>query len=344
MSNNPYLPAQSPADVDMNLANSTDSSEEPHKLATLVSLEELNSWRHPNQAHLLRDLSLIWIQIILGLTAYLAFPHPSTFLIALFIISCGQVGLGVATHEFVHYLVLPKHRQCNDLTGRWLFAAPLIVPYEIYRQSHFTHHRLVSTEGDTKRLYRRNYCGINFARELLNGVSGVDYFSRITSMLRYTASNGMRLKPCALAQDSIAIIIMQILIASGFIWVGSLTLYFSLWLLPIITSFSLLGKLRTTVEHHPLACESGQNPEGPFYKGTTTSFSRSVRASWWERFMFSPLNFHYHAEHHLWPSFSYQFLPIIHNRLRANGAFKLESRIAEAENYRIVLKRLWRGE
>ena len=29
----------------------------------------------------------------------------------------------------------------NDLVGRWLLAYPALVPFDVYRRSHFAHHR-----------------------------------------------------------------------------------------------------------------------------------------------------------------------------------------------------------
>jgi len=45
---------------------------------------------------------------------------------------------------------------------------------------------------------------------------------------------------------------------------------------------------------------------------------RPVHASWFERLFLSKINFHYHAEHHLWPWISYQHLPEMNARLWQN--------------------------
>lgn len=97
-------------------------------------------------------------------------------------------------------------------------------------------------------------------------------------------------------------------------------LYVALWLVPLTTFSQLFSKLRSAAEHHPLDSEVPVE-HGPYFKGTSTPYLRSLEATPIECLFLSRLNFHYHAEHHLWPQICYQYLPTISHRLRQREDF-----------------------
>ena len=117
--------------------------------------------------------------------------------------------------------------------------------------------------------------------------------------------------------------------------------YAGLWLLPLVTLTDLLQKFRATMEHRPLHEDQGVAPESGYYGSTPGQLVRSVRASLWERLFLCKLNFGFHAEHHLWPQVSYQYLPALRARLESAGAFS-DPRYGREETYFAALYRLWR--
>jgi hypothetical protein len=48
--------------------------------------------------------------------------------------------LAILGHEAAHRLLF-RSRSANDLVGRWLLDYPAFVPFDVYRRSHFAHHR-----------------------------------------------------------------------------------------------------------------------------------------------------------------------------------------------------------
>jgi fatty acid desaturase len=133
----------------------------------------------------------------------------------------------------------------------------------------------------------------------------------------------------------------QATIALVFTLVASPWLYVTLWLLPLVTLTQLLQTLRAIVEHRPLEERMGTHPHSAYYGGTAGPFVRSMRASWWERLLLCKLNFGFHAEHHLWPQVSYQYLPVLRERLEQAGAFN-EARFDREDSYGAALLKLWR--
>ena len=96
---------------------------------------------------------------------------------------------------------------------------------------------------------------------------------------------------------------------------GIPTYYFVLWLWPMFTLTFLFAKIRALVEHQPARNGMSEAEETPYFLNTPGPMLRSVKASWIERLFLSKINFHYHAEHHLWPWISYQYLPEINSRI-----------------------------
>lgn len=278
-------------------------------------------WHRPNAIRTVCDFGATCLQLILPFIGVAIWPHPAAYVAAFFLIGGAQQGLDHIIHEFAHTLVIPGNPKLNDWIGRWCFAAVGAMPFDLYRHRHFDHHRYVSTEKNTKRIYRRDYRGWRLAGELLRGLLGFDYAWQLREVLhrrqadraRDDAGSWSGLKPfipVAMVQSMIAVVLIA--------W--SPWIYLGLWVWPRVGAAMLFSKLRSSTEHLPLPSETGARPDGPYYLGTTAPVARTVHASWWERLFFSKINFHYHREHHQWPGISYQYLPLAFERLHASGA------------------------
>ncbi len=304
----------------------------------LLSVQERRAWSVPRRGPMLVHFMAVWVQIAGAIALTLAFPHPVTMAVGFLLVAGAQHGLGLVTHEFVHYLAFPRRRRLNDAIGAWLFAGPAGLPFKLYRQRHFDHHRLVSTEDDTKSLYKREYGGTRLLLECARSFCGLDYIGQVVRTLRSGAAAPRGgAGGAALASAMVPLLGSQAAIAAVLCLVDPV-IYLVLWALPLLTMAQLFSKLRSAVEHHPLEAESGQDPGGPYYKGTGAPFARSVRASLLERLFFCKVNFCYHHEHHLWPQVSYQYLPRLRERL-----IEHEGGPAREESYLSTLVRFWRG-
>lgn len=307
----------------------------------VLSKQEMRDWSRPNRLRLALDLSLIWGQAGLGIALFLNAPHWTTLVIAWFLIGGAQHALALTTHEGAHFLMLPHNRAWNDRISRWLFAGPIGLPFSVYRERHFIHHREVSTEDDTKELYRRRFKGWGMVWESLRSLSGFEWASsvfRVMMGLRSGAEQPKRGKRKANPRhDFMAIFLFHCALMGLF---GDVRLYLLLWAFPMLTVLQFFGKLRAAVEHCPLDSESGEAPDSPYFRGTEKPHLRTVVATPVETLFLSRLNFHYHAEHHLYPQISYQYLPEIHRRL----AQRNDHGVVFERSYTSVLLKLWRGD
>lgn len=296
-----------------------DNSIPEHEGIQFTAEERLH-YRHPKVGRLIFDLSMPWVQAILGCALFIVYPSIWTWLIAIFIIAGAQHGLSLIAHEASHLLIWPQDKRKNDLIGTYLFAAPTILPFNVYRQRHVIHHRLVSQPGDTKDVYLRDWRGWRFFAEVLRSLSGTEYLLKVRDALRTGKGAEYEKFESYLRHDQITILVVNgvIFLALTFfdpLHFGIPTYYFILWLWPMLTLSFLFGKIRALIEHQPLRSGRTEAPETPYFMNTPGPMLRSVKATWLERLFLSKINFHYHAEHHLWPWISYQHLPEMNSRI-----------------------------
>lgn len=308
----------------------------------LVSADEMARLRRPVAWRVWRDLALIWLQLALSIGLYLAHPAWWTFALAFVGVAGGQHGLILATHEFSHFSLFPDRRRLNDFLGRWVFGGPAGIPLDLFRHRHFKHHRTYSSEDDPKRVYRHDVRGWGLAREVVRSLTGVEFVHHALEASRQQAREAEqgRTAPSPLAALP-PLVAAQLVLLGLFTALASPWLYFTLWLLPLVTLADWLQKWRALMEHRPPADRRGRSPGSGYFGGTNGPFVRTVRASWWERLLVSKLNFGFHAEHHLWPQVSYQHLPGLRRRLEAAGAFD-DPRFGREASYLATLMRLWR--
>jgi fatty acid desaturase len=285
-----------------------------------LSAAERELYRRPNRGRLIIDLCLPWVQAILGAAIFIANPGVIAWLVAVVLIAGAQHGLSLISHEAVHRLLWPESKRINDFVATYFFAAPAVLPFNVYRQRHLIHHRLVSKEGDTKNYYLRDLSGMGLFKEILRSVSGIDYFLQAFSAL--DAGKGEEYEDFEenLSRDKRSLVIVHLVLFGVFTAFDPLyyyipTYYVLLWLGPMLTVSLLFGKLRSIVEHQPPRSGYDSSSETEYFKNTPGPMLRSVRATWLERLFLSKINFHFHGEHHLWPWISYQHLPTVNAKL-----------------------------
>ncbi len=62
------------------------------------------------------------------------------YLVAFVLMARGHVCLAILAHEAAHRLLF-TNRTANDLVGRFVCGYPTFQPFNLYRRSHFAHHR-----------------------------------------------------------------------------------------------------------------------------------------------------------------------------------------------------------
>jgi fatty acid desaturase len=310
-------------------------------LRGVLSTEELRRWNQPNTARAIFDLALIWVQILGAIALYVWLPHPLTFVVAFVLVAGGQHALYLGAHEFAHCLVFPRNRALNDFVGKWFFAAPALLPFAVFRHRHFAHHRLYSTDRDTKTSYRCDWRGSGLLRQVAKSLVGWEFLDAVREVLVREQTDAVDGSPGPSTREALPpILIVQFVLLAAFALVDPF-LFLWLWILPMVTLAYLFSKIRTSMEHQPLDSEGGVDPEGLYFKGTPGPFVRTVKASWLERLCVCKINFCFHAEHHLWPTVSYQYLPRVHERLIERDSYS-DPRFGLDDTYASTIAKLWR--
>jgi fatty acid desaturase len=92
--------------------------------------------------------------VVLAFWGAIASGHWAAYLAAIIVIATRQQALGVMLHDAVHYL-LYKNRTLNDVVSDLFIAFPLAMSTDLYRATHFRHHRFTNTEDDPDLRHQR---------------------------------------------------------------------------------------------------------------------------------------------------------------------------------------------
>lgn len=273
-----------------------------------------------------------WALILGSMAVFAVWPNPLTFIAAVMIIGGRQLGLAILMHDAAHGLLF-RTRRFNEFAGQWLCAYPVGTDLNLYRPYHLKHHRFTQQENDpdlvlsapfpiTRQSLRRKV-----QRDLL-GQTG--YQRRKMQWNEAWGPAGLswaerreRLNKAGITGAAITnLVLLLALTAAGYWW-----LYPALWLLPMLTWYQLVSRIRNIAEHAVVP-----DNDDPLRNTRTTHagpFLRLVLAPYWVN---------YHLEHHLLLSVSCWRLPQAHRMLMLKGhGPKMEVRGSYAEVLRMAV-------
>ncbi len=286
------------------------------RLAPRVGARDLLS---PKQLELVRQRSNLrglwivahaWIVILGAMALFVWWPNPLTFVLAWAVIGSRQLGLSILMHDGAHDLLLTD-KTWNMRLSQWLCAFPTFADTIAYRRYHLKHHAYAQQPEDPdlvlsapfpvtrKSLYRKIARDLTGRTGLLQrkaqienawgpgGLSARERFSRLTDQLGGPLlANGVLFGGCALA--------------------GFWYLYPALWLMPLLTWYQMVLRIRNIAEHAMVPDDND-----PFRNARTTL------ASPLERVFLAPYWVNYHVEHHLLMWVPCYHLPKFHAFLQA---------------------------
>jgi len=245
---------------------------------------------------------LAWAQA-LGTVALAAWiGHPLAYLAAVVLMGPAFARFAIIGHEAAHKLLFTNKR-VNDWVGRWLVAYPAFVPLEAYRRSHFAHHKeeFGPNEPDMNLYVGYPITPASLRRKLWRDARGTSGWKNLKGLLGALRSEMAR--PVALRILGAQAVLLAVAIAVGRWW-----LYPVLWLLPWMTSWRVINRLRAIAEH-------GGMQRSKDRRETT----HHVRQSWPARFFIVPLNTGWHLAHHVDMGVPWRNLPRLHAELEAAG-------------------------
>ena len=265
-------------------------------------------------------LTMVWCAIGAGVYACTMWRTWPIFLAASVVISTRQSALLIVEHECWHYNMF-RTRWLNNVVGSLCSGWAVGSTYFIGRKRHLDHHRLLGTPNDpdlklhcvagkeTAQRARRHFLGLLFGGQLIR----VLFHEPESMKLEYKNEEAARTAARQLRTDLAGLIVTQSLLLCSFTLVGAWWWYFILWLAPLVTLTTFANGARGLVEHYSFQGDDVGEP-GRLY---------SVQASWPERAFFAPMNFNYHAEHHLNPAVSAFRLPSLRQPMLEAGRLRL---------------------
>lgn len=258
--------------------------------------------RIPNAANAAHVAGL-WIQSVGVLILAAWWGNPVGWVIAWLMCGRGMVRFAILMHEAAHRLLF-SNKALNDWVGRWLVAYPAFVPIEAYRRGHMAHHKEEFGPNEPDIAYYRGYPipPSSWRRKMVRDASGNSGWKNLKGLLLALTSSSAR--PIALR-----IVGWQVVLFAGF-WLalGHWWIYPVFWLLPWMTVWRVLNRLRAVAEH-------GGMVASPDRRLTTHHVRQSATARFW----MVPFNTGWHLAHHVDIGVPFSKLPRLHAELEQAG-------------------------
>lgn len=270
---------------------------------------------HPLQAYW--KLAMEW-GIILSMWIWTAHsPSGTVWVLAFVVVSTRQLAVTVFFHDGTHFRLHPK-TSINDWISDFFCAFPFLLSTELYRKSHFVHHRYTGTDQDPDMVgmalsadwvYPKT--AKNFLKVLLRDLSGYTFFAdlkwgpfwRHWSPIPKLIETSGNVKLSGASKKRF--ILFSLLALSSLAAVGGWTQIFWLWILPQITLTKVLFRFQGIAEH--IVVENSGELDN----------TRTIVPRFWEKFIFGFHHSNYHLEHHLFPAVPSYNLKKLHRFLVA---------------------------
>lgn len=245
---------------------------------------------------------LAWAQALVTIGVAVWLHHPLAYLAAIVLMGPAHARFAIIGHEAAHKLLFTNKR-VNDVVGRWLVAYPAFVPLEAYRRSHFAHHKeeFGPNEPDMGLYVGYPISRASLRRKLVRDAVGISGWKNLRPLLKALGSSTAR--PVAAR-----ILGVQAVLLLAATLAGRPELYLGLWLVPWMTSWRVLNRLRAIAEHGGMERSSDR-------RRTT----HHVRQSWLANLTIVPFNTGWHLAHHVDMGVPWRNLPALHRELVESG-------------------------
>jgi fatty acid desaturase len=259
-------------------------------------------YRIPDAANWLHVAGL-WLQSVGVIAVASWWSHPVGWVAAFLLMGRSFARFSILAHEAAHRLLF-SNRRLNDVVGAWLVAYPAFVPLEVYRRGHMAHHKEEFGPNEPDRLLYAGYpiTRASWRRKLRRDAGGNSGWKNLKGLL--LALKSSRSRPVATK-----ILGWQVVLFVG-MWalLGRWWLYPVFWLMPWMTVWRVLNRLRAVAEHGGLEAS-------PDRRLTT----HHVRQSFSARFWMVPFNTGWHLAHHVDIGVPFSRLPRLQKELERTG-------------------------
>ncbi len=261
-----------------------------------------------------------WGVIALSVALFALWPNPLTFFLSVILIGSRQLGLAILMHEAAHNALF-KSRSLNDFAGEWLCGRPIMAELHAYRHYHLQHHRFTQTDKDPDLALSAKFptSKASLRRKFLRDLTGQTGIKQLAAQIAMTVrlagdDDAIEAAKPDMAQAfksrhlllSLPVFLGVVVVMSvaGEWWYG-----LAFWLLPYLTWFQLVLRIRNIAEHG-----ATEKSEDPLRNVRTTLAGPLVRA------LVAPYWVNYHLEHHMVMHVPCWRLPKMHQALMTTEA------------------------
>jgi fatty acid desaturase len=261
------------------------------------SLRRIPSWRN------LWSVVFLFVQtgaVVWATVAWSPWVWPATFILM------GRAFAQFASlmHEAAHRLLFSNKRS-NDLVGRWLLGFPSFTSTDAYRRVHMAHHRdeFGPDEPDIPLYIGYPIARDSFRRKLVRDATGRTGLKLMRGLLANARSKDQRSRRTFWKIVLVQAVLLGAAIASGHWW-----LYPFFWLLPYLTVWRVINRLRSVAEHGGMQRSADRRES-----------THSVRQHAVARLLLVPYRIGWHLAHHVDAGVPFRHLPTLHEALREAG-------------------------
>ena len=259
----------------------------------LYRIPDLRNWLH---------VAGLWVQSIGVIALASWWGHPVGWVVAFLLMGRSFARFSILAHEAAHRLLF-SNRTLNDRVGAWLVAYPAFVPLEAYRRGHMAHHKEEFGPNEPDLMLYAGYpiTRASWRRKLRRDATGNSGWKNLKGLL--FALRSERARPVALK-----ILGWQVVLFAGMWLAFDWWVYPVMWLLPWMTVWRVLNRLRAVAEHGGLEASSDR-------RVTTHHVRQSVTARFW----MVPFNTGWHLAHHVDIGVPFSRLPRLQEELERSG-------------------------
>jgi fatty acid desaturase len=261
---------------------------------------------------------------VIGAAMLMGIRWPITVPLAVMIVGTRQLGLRILMHDAAHGALHPNLR-VNDWVADYLCLGNVAA----YRSYHLQHHKFAQQAEDPDLVLSAPFpvTRESLMRKMVRDLTGQTFLRERSAGFRARRRSGVRLMPAILAEvrgQRRALLVNGLMFAlfalASYWWV-----WLAMWLLPFMTWYMLVTRLRNIAEHALVA----QNEPDPLRHARTT------HAGFLERAFIAPYWVNYHCEHHMVMHMPCWSLKRAHSILVRNG---VTARMEVAPGYFSVLR------
>ena len=274
--------------------------------------------------------------ITIALTIFSIWSNLFTFIIAIMVIGSRQLGLAILMHDGAHRALFASDF-LNEKIGYWVCGAPILADMFAYRHYHLMHHKHTQTDKDPDLNLSKPFPTTikSIIRRIFRDITGQTGIKSIYNQIRTSfklafdkdAIDSLNKQPQSFKGNSISQPVIANLILFIVMWIsGEWWWWFAFWLLPLLTWFQLVVRIRSMAEH--AATDFSDNE----LQNVRTTYANPLM-----RLFLAPYWVNYHLEHHLIMHVPCWRLKKVHSLLLEKGYAK---EMNVSKNYLQVFKQV----